>query len=59
MAAAAGREIISLGTPCKGSPYPGVFVPCEIRFKNGEVKKFRLAVRQDNSERRWYWDGGL
>jgi hypothetical protein len=49
----------SLGEPFTKSPYPGVFVPYEIRFKNGESKKYNLAVRQDNPERKWYWDGGL
>lgn len=36
-----------------------VFVPYEIRFKNGEVKKWQLSIRCDNPENRWYWDGGL
>jgi RNA polymerase sigma factor (sigma-70 family) len=54
-----GLEIISLGEPFTKPPYPGVFVPYEIRFKNGESKKFNLAVRQDNPEQKWYWDGGL
>ena len=54
-----GLEIINLGTPYKKAPYPGVFVPYEIRFKNGETKSYNLAVRQDNPEQKWYWDGGL
>ena len=54
-----GLEVVSLGTPYKDASYPGVFVPYEIRFKNGETKNFRLAVRQDNPEQKWYWDGGL
>jgi RNA polymerase sigma factor (sigma-70 family) len=54
-----GLEIISLGEPFTKPPYPGVFVPYEIRFKNGGSKKYNLAVRQDNPERKWYWDGGL
>jgi len=36
-----------------------VFVPYEIRFQNGETKKFNLAVRQDNPGQPWYFDGGL
>lgn len=55
----AGLKLIGLGEPFVKAPYPGVFVPYEIQFKNGEVKKFRLAVRQDNPERKWYFDGGL
>lgn len=54
-----GLELVNLGEPFTKPPYPGVFVPYEIRFKNGEVKKFRLAVRQDNPQHQWYFDGGL
>jgi hypothetical protein len=54
-----GLEIVSLGTPYKEAPYPGVFVPYEIRFQNGETKQFRLAVRQDRPGQPWYFDGGL
>jgi hypothetical protein len=59
-------EIIRLGKPFKGRvimfggiEYPGVYVPYEIRLKDGTVKKFQLAIRCDNPEKRWYWDGGL
>jgi RNA polymerase sigma factor (sigma-70 family) len=54
-----GLTLVSLGEPFTKPPYPGVFVPYEIRFKSGESKKFNLAVRQDNPERKWYWDGGF
>jgi hypothetical protein len=61
-----GLEIISLGKPFRGkvvawknAEYPGVYVPYEIRLKNGEIKKWQLAIRYDNRERRWYWDGGM
>jgi RNA polymerase sigma factor (sigma-70 family) len=44
----------------KGSfEYPGVYVPYEIRLKDGTVKKWNLAIRCDNAESHWYWDGGL
>ena len=36
-----------------------VFVPYEIRFKNGEVKKWQLSIRCDNPEHRWHYDGGM
>jgi RNA polymerase sigma factor (sigma-70 family) len=55
----AGLQVISLGDPFVKPPYPGVFVPYEIRFKSGETKKYQLAIRQDNPERKWYFDGGL
>ncbi|HUC84438.1 MAG TPA: sigma-70 family RNA polymerase sigma factor, partial [Candidatus Acidoferrales bacterium] len=38
---------------------PQVFVPYEIRFKDGTVRKWQLAIRCDNPEHRWYFDGGL
>ena len=61
-----GLEIVSLGKPFKGkviawknAEYPGVYVPYEIRLKGGEIKKWQLAIRCDNRERHWYWDGGM
>ena len=60
-----GMELISLGKPFKGKPvesrreYPGVFVPYEIRLKNGSIRKWQLAIRCDNPEHRWYFDGGM
>lgn len=36
-----------------------VFVPYEIRFKDGEIKKWQISISCDNPESRWYWDGGL
>ena len=38
---------------------PQVYVPYEIRLKDGTVKKWQLAIRCDNPEHRWYFDGGL
>ena len=61
-----GLEIVSLGQPFKGRvimfggiEYPGVYVPYEIRLKDGTVKKWQLAIRCDNPEQHWYWDGGM
>jgi hypothetical protein len=54
-----GLEIVSLGTPYKDPSYAGVYVPYEIRFSNGETKKYNLAVRQDRPGQPWYFDGGL
>jgi RNA polymerase sigma factor (sigma-70 family) len=42
-----------------GFEYPGVYVPYEIRLKDGTVKKWQLAIRCDNPKHRWYWDGGM
>ncbi len=54
-----GMKLVSLGNPFTKPPYPGVYVPYEIQFKNGESKQYNLAVRQDNPAQTWYWDGGL
>ena len=54
-----GVQLISLGEPYKKYPYPGVYVPYDIRFKDGEEKNFNLAVRNDNPEQKWYFDGGF
>lgn len=54
-----GLNLVSLGDPFTKPGFPQVWVPYEIRFKNGETKKFNLAVRQDNPERKWYFDGGF
>jgi hypothetical protein len=61
-----GVQVISIGKPFKATlaksgnrSYPGAYVPYEIRLKNGEVKRWQLAVRCDNPDKRWYWDGGL
>jgi len=54
-----GLEIISIGEPFKSGKYPGWFVPYEIEFKSGGVKKFNLAVRNDNAAKRWQVDGGF
>ncbi len=54
-----GLEIISIGEPFKSGRYPGWFVPYEIRLKSGRVKKFNLAVRNDNKAKRYVVDGGI
>ena len=36
-----------------------VFVPYEMRLKNGTIRKWQLSIRCDNPEHRWYYDGGL
>ena len=54
-----GIEIISIGEPFKSGRYPGWFVPYEIKFKNGSIKKMNLAVRNDNPSKRYVVDGGI
>jgi RNA polymerase sigma factor (sigma-70 family) len=38
---------------------PDVFVPYEIRLKDGSTKKWQLAINCNNPDHRWYFDGGL
>jgi len=54
-----GLEIISIGEPFKSGIYFAWFVPYEIKLKNGETKKFNLAVRNDNPAKRYVVDGGI
>jgi RNA polymerase sigma factor (sigma-70 family) len=61
-----GMELISLGKPFRGrviewnnAEYAGIYVPYEIRLKNGSIKKWHLGIRCDNPEHRWYFDGGM
>jgi outer membrane lipoprotein-sorting protein len=54
-----GLEIISIGEPFKSGLYGGWFVPYEIRLKSNYVKKWNLAVRNDNPAGRYVVDGGI
>jgi len=58
-----GLTIISIGKPFQSEGYArdglGWFVPYEIRFRSGRVKKMNLAIRKDNPANRFVVDGGL
>jgi len=54
-----GLELVSLGTPFGSAVNQDQFVPYNIKFKNGDVKKFNLALRKDEQTGRWLVDGGL
>ena len=54
-----GLAIISIGEPFKSGIYPGWFVPYEIKLKSGYIKKMNLAVRNDNTAKFFYVDGGF
>jgi len=54
-----GLTVIKIGEPFKSGLYRGVFVPYEIKFKSGKVKKYNLAVRNDNPNKMWVVDGGF
>jgi hypothetical protein len=54
-----GLKIISIGKAFKSGSYAGWYVPYEIRLKSGEMKKYNLAVRNDNLAMRYVEDGGI
>ena len=59
-----GMQVVSLGKPFWGwfsarGKYGGVWVPYEIRLKNGEVRKGQLQIQCDNPDKRWFVEGGL
>jgi len=54
-----GLEVIHIGKAFKSGGYAGWFVPYEIKLKSGDIKKFNLAVRNDNPAKRYVVDGGL
>jgi len=51
-------EILYVGEPFRSGRYVGVFVPYRIRIE-GKVKEWQVALRNDNPERRWVFDGGI
>jgi hypothetical protein len=54
-----GLEVISIGEPFRSGDYPVLFVPYEIKFKNGQIQKNNLSIRNDNENKIWQVDGGL
>lgn len=51
--------IINIGKPFKSGLYSGEFVPYEIKLKSGIIKKWNIALRNDNKEKIWQVDGGI
>jgi len=51
-------EILYIGEPFRARDYVGVYVPYKIRI-DGEVKEWQVALRNDNPQRRWVFDGGV
>lgn len=54
-----GLEIVHLGEPFKMKTYFGWYIPYEVKFKNGGVKKMNLCMRKDNPAKRYVVDGGF
>ena len=51
-------EILYIGEPFRAGQYAGVYVPYKVRF-GSEVREHNLALRNDNPESRWVFDGGI
>jgi hypothetical protein len=51
-------QILFVGEPFRAGSYPGVYVPYRVRF-GSELRDHRLALRNDNPQSRWVFDGGL
>lgn len=51
-------EVLFVGEPFRAGDYPGVYVPYGVRFGD-DVKRYNLALRNDNAQRRWLYDGGI
>jgi hypothetical protein len=54
-----GLTVTSIGDSFTSQDYPGRFVPYEIKFAGGEVKKHNLALKKDARTSRWIVDGGF
>jgi hypothetical protein len=54
-------EILYVGEPFRAGGYPGVYVPYRVRFGEGwfSVKEHNLALKNDNAQYRWVYDGGI
>jgi hypothetical protein len=54
--------IVSLGEPFRTGAYPGVYVPYVLAIGRGDgatERRHNLALRDDNPQRRWVFDGGF
>jgi hypothetical protein len=65
-------ELLELGEPSRDGVYCGVYVPYKVRYAGpgtdgggvpspdgGVIRTSRLALRNDNSYKRWVEDGGI
>ena len=59
IAQAGVTQVLSVGQPFKSGTYAGVYVPYVIRMERDAKKEFHLAVRNDNDQKRWVYDGGF
>ena len=57
------KRVIAIGEPFRTGSYAGVYVPYEIEWAGAQagagVRKGKLALRDDNPQKRWVVDGGI
>jgi hypothetical protein len=58
IAQAGVTDVLSVGQPFESGAYAGVYVPYVIRV-GADTRKQLLAVRNDNDQKRWVYDGGF
>lgn len=54
-----GCELTITGKTFKSGTYRGVFVPCEIKYSNGEKRKVNLALSNDTQWKSWEVTDGI
>lgn len=54
-----GLTIVNVGQSFTSADYAGMYVPYEIKLRNGTNKKHKLALRNDHSKSLWQVDGGI
>lgn len=54
-----GLKILKIGSPFRSGGYGGWYVPYEIRLPSGEIKRWNLALSNDNAAGRYVVDGGF
>lgn len=54
-----GLKILAVGRAFRSGEYPGQFVPCRVKFKNGGTEDLAIAIRNDNENHAWLIDGGI
>lgn len=54
-----GLQVVNIGKAFTSGASSANFVPYEIKFANGEVKKWNLALKKNQNVDRWIFDGGL
>jgi hypothetical protein len=56
-----GVALITLGKPFRRLLFSGYFIPYEIKYPNGSIKKHNLSLRKwvEGGEAHWFVDGGI